>query len=267
MNSKLVAVMALLLFVSTASAQWTKDPLSSIPRTSDGKPNLSAPAPRTPDGKVDLSGTWLADPDPNGSRQNVENMRFSQYFVNVAADLKPEEVPFQPWAKTLFTQYLQNDGRDSPATYCKPTTVPQLDSHPLPYKIVQSPRLIIFLYEENTVFRQVFIDGRQAVKDAEPRWMGYSSGRWEGDTLVVDTSGFNDQSWLDAMGHPHSDALHLTERFRRPNVGKLEIEITINDPKAYTKPIVYTQKSSLLADEDLLEYYCAENEKDVQHFK
>jgi hypothetical protein len=250
-----------------ASAQWMKQPDSSIPRTADGKPNLAAPAPKTEDGKPDLSGIWLADNDPEGSRRNVENMIFPRYFVNVAADLKPEEVPFQPWAADLFRQRLQNEGKDSPNAHCQPTGVPELNSIPLPYKIVQDPRRVIILYEENSVFRQIFLDGRKPVKDPEPRWMGYSSGKWDGDTLVVDTVGFNDRSWLDAMGHPHSDALHVIERFRRPDAGHLEIQVTIDDPKTYTKPLTYTVKTTLVPDEDLLEYFCSDNEKDVQQFK
>jgi hypothetical protein len=145
--------------------------------------------------------------------------------------------------------------------------VPSISSVPLPFKIVQTSRLVLLLYEENSVFRQVFLDERQPVKDAEPRWLGYSTGRWEGDSLVVETAGFNDLFWLDAMGHPHSDRLHVTERFRRRDTGHLEIQVTINDPKAYTAPIKYTQKLTLLPDEDLLEYFCSENEKDVQSFK
>jgi hypothetical protein len=265
--SSILASVALLFFVSGTSAQWMKDPHSSLPRTPDGKADLSAPAPKTADGKADLSGTWLADPEPNGSRRNVENMNFSQYFINVAADLKPDEVPFQPWAKTLFMQRLQNEGKDSPGAHCKPTSVPLVNSVPVPFKIVQTSKLVLLMYEENTTFRQVFLDGRQPVKDAEPRWLGYSTGRWEGDTLVVDTVGFNDQSWLDAMGHPHSEHLRVTERFRRRDTGHLEIQVTINDPQAYTAPIIYTEKLTLLPDEDLLEYFCSENEKDVRSFK
>jgi len=261
------ASIALLLFVSVASAQWMKDPRSSLPKKSDGTPDLTVPVPKTADGKVDLSGTWLADPDPRGSRQNVENMSFSQYFINVAADLNPDEVPFQPWAKTLFMQRLQSQGKESPTAHCKPSGVPAMNSLPLPFKIVQTAKLVLLLYEENSMFRQVFLDGRQPVKDAEPRWLGYSTGRWEGDTLVVDTVGINDQVWLDGMGHPHSDQLQVTERLRRRDAGHLEIQVTINDPKAYTRPIMYTQKLTLLPDEDLLEYFCSENEKDVQFFK
>jgi len=265
--SSIATFLALLFFASASSPQWMKDTRSSLPKTSDGKWDLSAPAPKTVDDRIDLSGIWLADPDPNGSRQNVENMSFSQYFINVAADLKPDEVPFQPWAKTLFMQRLQSQGKESPTARCKPTGVPVINSVPLPFKIVQTPKLMLLLYEENTTFRQVFLDGRQPVKDAEPRWLGYSTGRWEGDTLVVDTVGFNEQFWLDGMGHPHSDHLHVTERFRRRDTGHLEIQVTINDPKAYSGPISYTQKLTLVPDEDLLEYFCSENERDVQSFQ
>jgi hypothetical protein len=265
------AAAVVLMFAAHASAQWVKTAEHSIPWTSDGEPNLSAPAPKATDGSPDLSGVWMPDPDPNGKPSDgVESsigLRVSQYFVNIAADLKPDEVPFQPWADTLFKQRLQNRGKDDPIAHCKPTGVPALGTVPLPYKIVQTPQLIVILYEENTVFRQVFLDARRPVEDAQPRWMGYSSGRWEGDTLVVDTVGLDDRSWLDRMGHPHSDALRVVERFRRGDAGHLQVEVTFDDPKAYVKPITYTQKSTLVPDEDLLEYFCSENEKDVQHFQ
>jgi hypothetical protein len=181
--------------------------------------------------------------------------------------LKPEDVPFQPWAAELFKKHLQSGGKDDPIAHCLPTGVPALGSIPLPYKIVQTPALIVILYEEGTAFRQIFLDQRRPVQDPQHRWMGYSTGKWEGETLVVDTVGFNDRSWLDRLGHPHSDALHVIERFRRINVGQLEIEVTIDDPKAYTKPIKYTQEAILVPDEDLLEYFCSENEKDVKNFQ
>ena len=249
------------------SAQWAKMPDPSIPRTGDGRADLSAPAPRTADGKRDLSGVWLADPDPNGKPQGIEQMVFSQYFVNIAADVKMEDVPMRPEAAALFKTRLQSEGRLDPASRCKPTGVPSVNSAPIPYKILQTPKVILILYEENTVFRQIFLDGRHTVKDPEPRWMGYSTGRWEGDTLVVDTTGFNDGHWLDRMGHPGSDALRVIERFHRRDAGHLDIQVTIDDPKSFTKPLTYTQKTTLVADEDLLEYFCAENEKDVEHFK
>jgi len=178
-------------------------------------------------------------------------------------------MPFRsdPRRKLFFMQRLQNNGKDAPQAHCKPSGVPLVNSAPLPYKIIETPRLILILYEENTVFRQIFLDGRHPVKDAEPRWMGYSTGKWQGDTLVVDTVGLNDQSWLDAMGHPHTENLHLTERFRRRDSAHLEIQVTIDDPKAYTKPITYTQTATILPGEDLLEYFCTENEKDVPLYK
>jgi hypothetical protein len=266
MKSIAPAIAALLIALPTY-AQWEKSPTSAFPRTNDGTPNLSAPAPKAPDGKIDLSGVWQPDANPNGKPQGVENQVFSQYFVNVAADLPQGAAPIQPSAETLFRQRLQNQGKDAPAAHCKPSGVPILNSLPLPYKIVQTPRLIMILYEENTVFRQIFLDGRQPVKDAEPRWMGYSTGKWDGDTLVVDTIGVNDQTWLDGMGHPHSDSMHLIERFRRRDAGHLEVEVTIDDPKSYSKSITYTQKATIRPDEELLEYFCTENEKDVPLYK
>ena len=271
MNSITAAVaVTVLMFAAEASAQWVKNPDSSIQWTRDGKPNLSARAPKARDGKPDLSGVWLPEPDPKGTPQGVESITgivLPRHMVDITANLKPEDVPFQPASEALFKQRLQSQGKDDPIAHCQPTGVPALGALPLPYKIIQMPRLIVILYEENTVFRQIFLDPRQPVQDPEPRWMGYSSGKWDGDTLVVDTVGFNDRSWLDRMGHPHSDALHVIERFRRRDAGHLEIEVTIDDPKAYTKPIMYTQKAALVPDEDLLEYFCSDNEKDAQHYK
>jgi hypothetical protein len=261
-----VALAGILMLSAPVSAQWVKLTDPAIPRTRDGKANLSAPTPKR-DGKPDFAGIWLPFPDPTGEARGVENEVRPRYFVNITEDLKAEEVPFQPWAATLFKQRLQSEGRDDPITRCEPTGVPGIGLIPLPFKIVQTPRLIVILYEENTVFRQIFMDGRRLSKDPEPRFMGYSTGKWEGDTLVVDSVGFNDRNWLDRMGHPHSDALHVIERFRRRDAGHLEIDVTIDDPKAYTKPITYTQKQTLIPDEDLLEFFCSENEKDVVRFR
>ena len=267
MNSIALTAAAVLLFAAQASGQWEKTSDSSIPRTKQGQPNLSARPPKTGEGKIDLSGVWLSDPDPTGKPGGIENMVLPRYFINIAADLKPQEVPFLPAAEALFKQRLQNGGKDSPVAHCKPTGVPVINTVPIPFKIIQMPKLVVILYEENAVHRQIFLDGRRPVKDPEPRFMGYSSGKWDGDTLVVDTIGFNDQTWLDAIGHPHSDALRVTERFRRRDAGHLEIETTIEDPKMYSKPITYVHKTTLVPDEDLLEYFCSDNEKDVQHYK
>jgi hypothetical protein len=258
-------VVTTLAFAPAAHAQWEKARHHSVPR-GDGAPDLSAPAPKAPDGKPDLSGVWLPDsePLPPGVHTVENNLPFPRYMMSIAADLKPEDVPIRPWAAELLAQRA---GKPSPLAHCKPTGVPLANAAPLPYKIVQTPRLILVLYEDNTDFRQIFLDRRKPVADPVPRWMGYSTGRWDGDELVVDTVGLTDQSWLDARGHPHSDKLRVIERFRRRDVGHLEIETTIDDPEAYSKPITYTVKTTLMPDEDLLEYFCTENEKSAEHYQ
>jgi hypothetical protein len=248
-----------------ASAQWAKRSDDSFPRSAGGAPDLTAPAPKTTDGTLDLSGVWLADIDPEMEIITVEHSPFPRHFIDITAGLDPEEVPFQPWAAALFQQRLQSRGLETPVAHCKPTGFPWLNTVPLPYKIVQTPQLILILYEENTVFRQIFLDGRKTVDDAVPRWMGYSTGKWEGDELVVETTGFNDQHWLDGMGHPHSDKLRVVERFRRVDAGHLEIEITIDDPGAYTRPWTVLQRATVLPETDLLEFICNENNRDLQH--
>ena len=264
-----------LIFVSAlnASAQWAKYMDNSVPRTSDGKPNLAAKTPTARDGKPDLSGVWQSDKDPVGlppgiqTVESITGLNAPRYFVDVMADLKPTEVPFQPAAAAAFVQRLQNGGKDDPAAHCMPTGVPANMNLPIPFKIIQTPGVVVILYEENAASRQVFLNPRKTVSDPQPRWMGYSTGRWEGDTLVVDSTGFTEKSWLDRIGHTHSDAMRVTERFRRRDFGHLEVEVTIEDPKTYTKPIKYLQKATLTPEEDLMEYFCTENEKDVQHYK
>ena len=263
---KLLVGVALVALATPAAAQWAKVAERSVPNTTDG-PNLSAKAPRAADGKTDLSGVWLVDTDPNGKREGLEQLVFPKHFVNIAADVDFDKVPLRPEAAALFQQRLASDGKASPDAYCKPNGVFELISGPLPFKIVQTPQLILMLFEGDTVFRQIFLDGRRPIEDPEPRYMGYSSGRWDGDTLVVDTVGFKDQMWLDAMGHPGSSKLHMTERVRRRDAGHLAIEVTIDDPVSYTKPLTYTPTFTLQPGEDLLEYFCAENEKDAQHYE
>jgi hypothetical protein len=241
----------LALCSACASAQWLHYPTAGIPRTPGGKPNLSAPAPKTPDGKPDLSGLWKA-PGP-------------KYLFDLAADLDPKDVPFQPWAAELYAKRAASLAVDRPSGRCIPHGVPDQVAVPgYPFKILQLPGLIVFLYEEMTHFRQIFTDGRPLPKDPNPAWLGYSIGHWEGDTLVVETTGFREESWLDDPGHPHSDALRVFERIRRPNFGRLEIHVTIDDPKAYTRPWSANEIFDYLPDTDLIENYC-ENEKDLQH--
>lgn len=261
--------LAPLVFSPYAYSQWAQFPDGSIPRTATGEPNLAAPAPRAADGKPDLTGVWQpdADPIPEGIISVEGDLPLPRHMINITAGLDPQEVGLTPWATEVFGQRLQNRGTDGPLAHCLPTGVPLLNAIVLPYKIVQTPDLVLILYEENTIFRQIFLDGREPVEDPLPRWMGYSTGRWDADELVVDTIGLDDRSWLDVMGHPHTDAAHVIERFRRPDAGHLEIETTIDDPGAYEQPITYTVRATVVPDDDLLEYFCAENEKSSAHYQ
>lgn len=233
-----------------AAAQWLDYPSKGLPRTPDGKPNLTAPAPRTADGKPDLSGIWMPPPG---------------YVFSIATGMKPEDVPFQPWAEALYKQRRGNLSIDDPVGHCIMAGVPRADAVPYPFKILNSPGEVVILYEAVQGFRQIFTDGRPFPKDPNPTWMGYSVGHWDGDTLVVETTGFNNTGWLDNDGRPATDALKVTERFQRKDVGHMDLVITIDDPKAYTKPWTVTEPFKLLPDTELLEYVCNENNKDLGH--
>jgi hypothetical protein len=266
----LLGFAAAALVAAPVAAQWANVSTPAVRRTADGAVDLDAPAPRARGRRPDLSGVWLADGEPLPAEAGLPievDLPFPRYFVNVAADVPAEPALLQPWAADLFLQRLENGGTDSPAAHCKPSGLPVLNTVPLPMKIVQTPSIVIVLYEENTVFRQIFLDGRRPVDDPVPRFMGYSTGQWEGGTLVVETVGFSNHHWLDAMGHPLTEQLRLTERFRRPDTGHLEIEVTLDDPGAYTRPFSYTIRHTLQPDVDLLEYFCADNEKDAQHYQ
>jgi hypothetical protein len=251
MKSTNLAILTFAL-AATLSAQWIKYPTAGIPRTADGKPDLAAPAPRTSDGKPDLSGLWH---QPNGVK----------YTVNLAADLKPADVPFQPWAQALYQQRQDSISKDDPVGHCNFPGIPQMEAVPYPYKIMSAPGMIVILYEAFHTYRQIFMDGRELPKDPNPTWMGYSVGHWDGDTLVVDSAGFNDKTWLDTGGRPHSEALHVTQRFTRSDFGHMNLQTTIDDPKAYTKPWTVSYGITLMPDTEMLEYVCNENNKDVQH--
>jgi hypothetical protein len=248
---RLLITWLLLPAIAPLHAQWLNYPTRNAPRTKDGKPDMSAPLPRTKDGKPDITGIWM----PNGLK----------YLISIAADLKPEEVPFQPWAAALYKERRENQGRDDPNNKCLPSGVPEKDAVTSPFKIMQFPGEMVILYESRTIFREIFTDGRPLPKDPNPTWQGYSIGRWEGDDFVVETNGLNDKIWMDTNGHPLTEAAHITERFRRHDYGHMDIQITIDDPKAYTKPWTITENPSLLADTDLLESVCEENNKDAQH--
>jgi hypothetical protein len=242
-----LAVLASLLSTN-AAAQWLNYPTPGTPRLPDGRPNLSAPAPRTADGKPDLSGVWRgAGPF---------------YRFNIAQDLKPEDV--QPWAEALFLQRVRDSRKDSPLARCLPVSIPFHNFFNLT-RIVQTPGLILILYESpNGPHRTVFTDGRDLPEDPNPTWLGYSVGRWEGDTLVVTSAGFNDKGWLDSAGHPQTESLRITERLRRRDFGHMDLEMTIDDPKVFTRPITVKKERLLAADTELLEDVC-ENERDGPH--
>jgi hypothetical protein len=206
------------------------------------------PVPRLADGKPDLSGPWA----PNALRINN----------NISSSVK--DIPLQPWAAELLKLRRANIGKDDPEGFCLPPGVPRTNTTPFPFRIVQSG-LIVIIYEGGAhLWRQIFMDGRPHPKDPNPTWLGDSIGRWEGDTLVVDSVGFNGKSWIDAAGLPTTESLHVIERFRRIDRGYLEIEHTIDDPKAYTKPWTFTIHPMLL-DGELMEYICQENNADIQH--
>src|SRR5436190_7422092 len=246
-NAFTIAVWTLLVS-GTAGAQWLNYPTPGTPRLADGKPDLSGPAPRTADGKPDLSGIWRgAGPI---------------YRFNIAQDLQPEDI--QPWAEALFLKRVRDNRKESPLAQCLPVSVPFHNFFNLT-RIVQTPALTVILYESpNSPHRTVFTDGRDLPRDPSPTFLGYSTGRWEGDTLVVTTAGFNDLGWLDSAGHPQTESLRITERMRRRDFGHMDFEMTIDDPKVFTKPFTIKTERLLAPDTDLLEDVC-ENERDRSH--
>lgn len=228
--------------------QWISVAVPNTPRYPDGKPNLSAPAPRT-DGKPDLSGIW--------------RVATGKYLQNFAADIG--EAPLQPDAAALYKRRADSLGKGRPSEVCIPHGVPDgMLVRNSPFKIVQTPGELVILYEEFNHYRQIFTDGRGLPPDTSPSWYGYSIGRWEGDTFVAETVGFNDKSWLDDPGHPHGEAMRVTERFQRRDFGHLTVQITIDDPVTYTKAWSAEVPFDLLADTELIESIC-ENEKDHEH--
>jgi hypothetical protein len=245
MKSRIPSICAILIVAALPlSAQWVKVPPNKV--------NLTAPAPRLPDGKPDFSGIW----NPAGG-----------YIRNLAKDLKPEDVPFQPWAKALYDERATGSHwKEEPDANCLPQGTPKILVAPAPWRIVQTPTYIVFVHEAFNFWRQVFVDGRELAitEDTAPTWFGYSVGRWDGDALVVESRGFNGKVWLDQLGKPSTEALHVTERFHRKDFGHMEIQITIDDPKAYTKPWTVNVEATYQPNTELMEFICLENEKDTR---
>ncbi|HKH72048.1 MAG TPA: hypothetical protein VKA59_11900 [Vicinamibacterales bacterium] len=262
-NRYAVALAIMFAAVSISiDAQWVRYPTADVPRGRDGTPNLAAPAPLLPNGKPDFSGVWSNDgigaPGQEGTGPVPKIV-----FFDLSNGMKGITPPYQPWAAVLYAKRKDEQAKDNPDARCLPIGALQMLAHPLPKKILHNPRLLVILHERNMEFRQIFLDGRPLPEDPQPSWYGYSTGRWEGDTLVVDTIGFRDGLWADFWGSPLTDRARMTERIRRPRFGALDIEVTIDDPKAYTKPWTVSVNQHLALDTELLEYACLENERDV----
>jgi hypothetical protein len=243
-----IAAVIVLLGSVTGNAQWIKVKTPGVPRTADGKPNLKAPVPRAGD-RPDLSGLWRFDSDP--------------YTSNVTVDLTPGEI--DPQAVAIYKQRMEDLGKDDPATFrCLPQGPRALFAPPTWVRIIQTPSSIAMLYDDLT-YRLIFTDGRALPKDPNPAYMGYSVGRWEGATLVIDSIGFNDASWLDFGGHPHTEALRMTERITRENFGRLKVDVRIDDPALYKRAFTVPVHAEFVADTEPIEYVCSENQKDIGH--
>ena len=297
MKTMLKAVLTAALMAAVAhplTAQWPDYPSPAVPKTADGKPNLEGPTPRTSDGKPDFSGVWglqrggggrgrgNAAPGGRGAAAAAGGQRGAAPAPAPApapaADAIPvasfgnagqgftEDLPFQPWALDRRKKRQADGSKDNPDALCLPMGFLQFHNHPEPRKMVQTPRLLMIVYEANHGLRQIFMDGRKLPdrNDVDPWYYGYSIGRWEGDTLVVETTGLSDLQWLDVRGSPLTSEAKITERFRRPNFGSLEIDITIDDPKAYTKPFTVRVNQRIMPDTELIEFIC--EERDAKHY-
>jgi hypothetical protein len=222
----------------------------------------SRPAPRAADGKPDLSGTWELRKDRPCAPEGCPDMQLANQFFDIGFGLKGG-LPFQPWAAALVKERMAHSGDDDPTSRCLPGGIVRMHTYPYLNKIVQLPGLVLILSERESTYREIFTDGRPLPSDPIPAWRGYSSGRWDGDTLVVQSTGFRDGLWLDRNGSPMTDAARVTERFRRVDYRRLEIEITVDDPKAYTRPWTATVTHLLMPDTDLAEFICLENDKNA----
>jgi hypothetical protein len=257
-------------FASThLAAQWVNYPTAGVPRKADGKVDMSAPAPRMADGKPDFSGTWTSDEvDPRrpGVAPNPHDATTSRRMVNLGVEL-PGGLPYQPWLAPIVKQRTANQAKDDPHIKCFPDNFLRAYGMPHLLKFVQTPSLLVVLNEWDAGYRQVFTDARPLPIDPNPSLQGYSSAKWSGDTLVVDTNGVRDDTWIDWNGSVLTEAAKVREQMRRPDFGHLEIQVTVDDPKAYTKPWTVTIKERLIVDTELIDEICLENEQSLKHMK
>jgi len=268
--ARYATVIALTGLLTPACAQW-QHPDSRAPRTRDGKPVPTAPAPRL-SGKPDLSGVWEAtrptlnalrsykgDPDP--LRIQIDDLDVGDIKRNVFFGMKREDEPLKPEAIAVLSR---RRNQQPPQVRCLPQGVPGV-MMVYAFKIIQTPRELIMIGESPDPPRQIYLDGRSLPKDPDPTWMGYSVGKWEGDTLVVQTTSFKEESWLDNVGHPRSEHMLITERYHRRDFGHIDLEIRYDDPKYYTRPFTNKTTLNLIPDSDIIEFVCTENEKDMEH--
>lgn len=263
--SKLLVLVVALAMSATAAAQWLNYPTRNVPRGPDGKPDLAAPAPRTADGKPDFSGIWQLVPDGGCPALGCQvDYPAASEFRNLGAKLPGGSLPYQPWAAALVKERTAQLGKDDPVGFCKPGGAVRILTYPPYRKFLQLPDLVVILSERDVTYRQIFVDGRPLPSDPDPTFNGYSTGRWEGDALLVQTNGLRGGMWLDRNGSPISDGATMTERFRRVNYGRLEVDLTIDDLKTYTRPFTVTLTQRIVLDTELLDYYCNDNEKSAE---
>jgi hypothetical protein len=271
-RARALTLLALLLAVPAGvAAQWPAFVRPDVPRTAKGEPDFNAPAPRLANGKPDFTGVWEARVPPSGrfGAPPLPSLGPSPpvaTFANIGANVK-EGVPYTPWAAELRKQRMSRNSMDNPDAHCLPMGFMQLHTHTQPRKVIHTKDEMVILYEPNYGLRQIFTDGRSLPdNDPQPWWDGYSVGAWDGDTLVVQTIGFRGNGWLDVNGSPFTEGLKLTERFHRPNYGRLEIDVTIEDPKAYTRPWTVRVNQRLAPADQLIEFVCNENERSSRHY-
>ena len=272
-----IAVVTMLAGAAVSSnAQWVNYIPPGTPLRADGKPDMTAKTPRAAAGKPDLSGVWQIEPPPPGEYERFfgppgpgavagDDVReASKYFFNLFVDFKPGEEPLRPEAAEQARMNLANVIANSPVSHCLPYGLPNRYFNARPFKIFQTPRVTAIYYELDGTFRQIHTDGRKLPADPFPSWMGYSIGKWEGDTLVADTAGFNDKSWLDVRGHPHSESLRVRERFLRRDFGHMDMEATLEDPVVLTRPVTVKFRVLLIPDSEVMENFCVEGERDTR---
>jgi hypothetical protein len=259
------------IVVETAvAAQWITIKTPDVPLLPNGKPNLAAPAPRASDGHPDLSGLWMTTsttpcPDLIRDGQDCQEKDIpSLQAISIGYGM-PGGLPYQPWAAALVKQRTADNSKDDPHTHCLPSNTPRIWTLPHRQKIIQTPRLLVVLNEFSSAYRQIYTDGRKLPIDPQPSWNGYSIGHWEGQTLVVETIGLSKNVWLDISGSPISEDARITERLRRPDYGHLDVEVTVDDPKTYTKTWTATVHESLQLNMEIIDEVCLENEQSVRH--